>query len=303
MAKKPRVKGVKLYHHIYNRGNDRHPTFKKPADYKRYLKYLFDYSKRYKIDVLAYALMEWHLHLFLFDRLEKISQFINVLHGRYAQIFNKVYGRVGHVFESRFKNKVIDANNYGLWLSRYIHRQPVEAGLVSSPEDYEWTSYRVYIGKRKDSLLKTDIILSQFGDKKVDCHTAYREFVERENEGPIDWKAVESSSQPFVGDEEFVKELSLKLVNVGSIEDVIIKNPLDVVSFCLKVPIDVLKYPKDKVQKRLRRQAIIILDKEYDFGVREIARIFSMSPSSVSDILKPNNRTPAPITYVIHKYS
>ena len=60
--------------------------------------------------------------------------------------------RTIHVFGNRFKNKVVDANSYGLWLSQYIHRQVVEAGLVSNPENYEWTSYHTYIGYRKDTV-------------------------------------------------------------------------------------------------------------------------------------------------------
>lgn len=64
MVKKLRLKGCELYHHIYNRGNDRHPIFKNPSDYKRYLKYLKEYSDVYGIDIIAYALMEWHIHLF-----------------------------------------------------------------------------------------------------------------------------------------------------------------------------------------------------------------------------------------------
>jgi len=131
MAKRPRLRGAGLYHHIYNRGNDRHLLFKKDSDYERYLWYLKSYSNRYSIDIIAYALMEWHIHLFIFDRLGRISNFMNVLHGRYVNSFNRIYQRIGHGFAGRFKNKIVDVNNYGLWLSRYIHRQPVEARIVS----------------------------------------------------------------------------------------------------------------------------------------------------------------------------
>ncbi len=285
MAKRPRLKGAGLYHHIYNRGNDRHPIFKEYSDYERYLKYLFNYGRKYKIDIIAYALMQWHLHLFIFDHLGKVSKFINVLHDQYAQIFNKVYGRVGHVFEGRFKNKVVDANNYGIWLSRYIHRQPVEANLVSSPEDYEWTSYLVYIGKKRNILLKPGVILDQFGNNRASSYNKYKKFVEGDNVGPIDWREVELSSQPIIGDEKFVEEVHLKF-GKESFEEIIIKDPLGLVSSRLNVSVDVLKHPNGNVQRGVRSQAIVILGKEFDFGVRKIARIFNVSPSLVTYILK-----------------
>jgi len=62
MAKRPRLFGPELYHHIYNRGNDRHPLFKTESDFERYLEYLRIYSRYFAIDIIAYALMEWHIH-------------------------------------------------------------------------------------------------------------------------------------------------------------------------------------------------------------------------------------------------
>jgi len=94
MIKKPRLKGKRLYHHIYAWGNDRHPVFKADAHYGKYLYYLEPFATRYKIDIIAYALMEWHVHLFLFDVADRISEFMKSLHGEYAQHFNRRDGRV-----------------------------------------------------------------------------------------------------------------------------------------------------------------------------------------------------------------
>jgi putative transposase len=299
MPKKPRLKGPELYHHIYNRGNDRHPIFKKTSDYKRYLKYLFEYSDKYKIDILAYALLEWHIHLFIFDHLGKISEFFSVLHGRYAQVYNKIHNRIGHVFEGRFKNKIVDKNKYGLWLSRYIHRQAVEAGLVNSPEEYKWTSYQVYIGEEKNSLIKTNTILSQFGNNKDDCYTSYRKFVTSKDNGPINWEKVELSSQQVIGDVNLSKNEGFESQKTGESHEYEIepKNLISLVSLYLGIPISMITHPKGKKQRKFRRQAIIILANKYSLGVREIARLLDMAPSSISAILNFKNeqkRTPAP---------
>jgi len=88
------------------------------------------------------------------------------IHGDYAQYFNRETHRVGHVFGERFSNKVVQVNEYGIWLSRYIYRQPLEAGLVDEPKDYPWTSYRRYLGLEEKDFIKNDLIIQQFGERK-----------------------------------------------------------------------------------------------------------------------------------------
>ncbi len=101
-----------------------------------------------------------------------ISNLMMSLQISYAKAINKRYNRVGHLFQGPFKNIHIDRDEYLLHLSRYIHINPVEAGLVSKPEVWEFSSYLDYIGLRNGALPKPDLILSQFPDRQ-----AYREFV------------------------------------------------------------------------------------------------------------------------------
>jgi len=284
MVKKLRLKGCELYHHIYNRGNDRHPIFKNPSDYKRYLKYLKEYSKAYGIDIIAYALMEWHIHLFILDHRGTISEFMERLHGRYAIVFNRCYGRVGHVFGSRFKNSIVDADNYAIWLSRYIHRQAVEAGLVEKPEDYEWTSYQSYVSNVTKSLLKPEIVLSQFKNASDDSYIAYEEFVNCNDDGPINWREAEQGSRSIIGNRSYIEEVNTKLGMIN-VPESSIEEALSYVCFCLSISIDELKYPKGKDQRILRHKAVVILSQEYSLGVRKIARALNMSPSTVSQVL------------------
>lgn len=284
MSRRPRIKGPGLYHHIYIRGNDRQSLFKDRSDYELYRDTLFNYAKKYKIKVIAYALMEWHIHLFIFDSSGQISNFMNVFHGWYAQKFNKVYGRIGHLFEGRFKNKIVDENNYGLWLSRYIHRQPVEAKIVADPKDYEWTSYRVYIGLDMNPLIDSEAILAQFGENKVEQYIAYMKFVSDEEEGPIDWRNIESSSQSFVGDEQFIKKIQ-KQANQHKDKVEAIEDPLPFLCSYFGVTSRVLLKPCGSEERRLRRQSIVLLKNRCDIGIRELARLFDMAPSSIFAII------------------
>ena len=83
----------------------------------------------------------------------------------YAKAINRRYDRVGHLFQGPFKNILVDKNEYLLHLSRYIHINPVIAGLVPNPEDWEFSSFRDYVGLRDGTLPQPETILSQFSDK------------------------------------------------------------------------------------------------------------------------------------------
>ena len=281
MPKKPRLKGGNLYHHIYAWGNDRHPVFKADSHYEKYLSYLESCSLRYKIDVIAYALLEWHIHLFVHDKYEKVSEFMNNLHGDYARYFNSVTKRVGHVFGERFNNRVVQTNEYGLWLSRYIHRQAVEAGIVKDPKDYSWTSYCAYLGLVPRGVIKPEVILGQFGSGRVAIRD-YEEFVLGVEEGPVNW------SKPLglvIGDKSFVKKFEVSKEAKTDVKQGLNAGELKVlvneVSCRLGVKSRLLLCPLGKKERQLRREAFRILINEYGLSLRKVAKLFNISAPAV----------------------
>jgi hypothetical protein len=208
--------------------------------------------------------MQWHVHLFIYDRDKNISQFIFSLHGDYAQYFNKDTKRVGHVFGERFNNKIVQANEYGIWLSRYIHRQPLEAGLVDDPKDYPWTSYRKYLGLESKDFIKNDIIMEQFRtDPSSQFTLRYEEFVKGDDDGPIDWGS--------------------RNVNI-TIEQMILNQAISVFGLSRKV----LLHPKGSTERQRRQAVIVELAKknQSSFSARQLAKAFDMAPSTVSRLLK-----------------
>ena len=280
MPRRARLSGSRLYHHIYAWGNDRHPVFKSRAHYEKYLSFLEFYGIHYNIDIICYALMKWHVHLFLFDLDGKISQFMNRLHGQYAQYFNKLTNRVGHVFGERFNNKIVQVANYGFWLSRYIHRQPVEAGLVKDPKDYPWTSYRSYIGLAPFGFLKPWIILDQFGRGKI-AFRRYEDFVRGEDNGPIKW----ANSGSIIGEEKFIGNIGL-LGEDNEVTKVDSKKLLETVSAQLEVESEILLNPQGWSQRRLRHKAFRILVNKFGISASEVARMFKVSSMAVVKVLR-----------------
>ncbi|MCH8874392.1 transposase [candidate division KSB1 bacterium] len=154
------------YYHILNRGNEKKTIFFERDNYLFFLRRLKQGSEKLGPEVLCYCLMPNHFHLILQEVSEKgISDLMLSLQTSYAKAINKRYNRVGHLFQGPFKNILVDKNEYLLHLSRYIHINPVIAGWMPNPEDWEFSSFRDFVGLRAGTLPQPKIILSQFSDK------------------------------------------------------------------------------------------------------------------------------------------
>lgn len=126
------------------------------------------------IDVLAYCLMPNHYHLLVYLKTDDLGRRIMQPFGlSYTKAINKQQSRTGPLFQGRFQATWVDKDEYLLHLSRYIHMNPVAAGLVARPEDWTFSSYRDYLGLRQGTLPASEAILSQFPSR-----AAYRNFVE-----------------------------------------------------------------------------------------------------------------------------
>ncbi|MBU2492315.1 MAG: transposase [Bacteroidetes bacterium] len=152
------------YYHVYNRGNNYEPIFYNQQNYHFFLRRLLLYFEN-KINLVAYCLMPNHYHLLLEiledDFLQKAMQKFST---SYTKAINKEQNRVGHLFQGRYKSKLVPDNNYLLHLSRYIHLNPVKAGLVQNPQDWFFSSYLDFINIRKSEFLNLEIISSQIQD-------------------------------------------------------------------------------------------------------------------------------------------
>jgi len=160
------------YYHLYNRGNNRQPIFLERENCLYFLRQLRKYLVPAIIDVIAYCLMPNHYHFLVYLRTDNLSRPMQRFSLSYTKALNKRYERVGSLFQGRFKAVAVDSDEYVLHLSRYIHLNPVLAGLVARPEDWEFSSYHEYIGVRQGTLPSPGVVLSQFSSP-----SDYRQFI------------------------------------------------------------------------------------------------------------------------------
>lgn len=179
MARPLRVEYPGAFYHVISRGNSGAAVFKTDRDRKRFLDYLQNARERFSLLIHAYCLMNNHYHLLIETPQANLSQTIQWVNISYASYFNKKHSRNGHLFQGRFKALLVDADEYLVHLSRYIHLNPVQAGIVAVPDQYPWSSYGTFAGKvDRPDFLTTDEILSRFGVKEREAVRAYRKCVE-----------------------------------------------------------------------------------------------------------------------------
>jgi len=144
----------------------------------KFLEYLESATKRYQAIIYVYCLMDNHYHLLLETPAGNLPQIMQHINGAYTTYFNVKRERSGHLFQGRYKAILVDMDTYTKELSRYIHLNPVRAKMVSVPEEYNWSSYSFYIGKKKaPEWLHRDFILGYFGGNVSASQKKYRKFV------------------------------------------------------------------------------------------------------------------------------
>jgi putative transposase len=139
MARPLRIAYPGAWYHVTSRGNEQKDVFKSSKDREKFLDYLVSATERYGAAIHVFCLMSNHYHLLLETPGGNLSQIMRHINGAYTTYFNVKRKRAGHLFQGRFKAILIEADEYALELSRYIHLNPVRAGMADEPGEYAWS--------------------------------------------------------------------------------------------------------------------------------------------------------------------
>ncbi len=218
MARPLRIEYPGAVYHVICRGNNRQAVFRDDRDRERYLEKLVFYCEEKGVEPLSYCLLTNHVHFLLETPGGNLSKMMQPFQTSYTVYFNKRHGRTGHVFEQRYKALLVDRDNYLLEVSRYIHLNPVAARIVERPQDYRWSSYAGYVGRKPIPLLKYGTVLNYFVGGRRRQLAQYREFVEGDLKRGGKLAELPVLKGVFVGDEDFAEEARKKAVKLSIME-------------------------------------------------------------------------------------
>ncbi|MES2757251.1 MAG: transposase [Pseudomonadota bacterium] len=176
MARLPRLVVPHQPHHVIQQGNDRQLIFREPEDYQRFLGWLKESAKEYKVAIHAYVLMpdQWQLLATPADA-DGLAQAMQRVGRYYVPWFNTKYGRSGSLFQGRFKTSVIEAAAFFMPCSLYIEFAPIRAQVGGDA----WSSYEHHSGVRPDPVITDHALYWALGNTPFQREVAYKELAER----------------------------------------------------------------------------------------------------------------------------
>jgi putative transposase len=179
MPRKARIVLTNFPHHVIQRGHNRTGVFAEDRDYQHYLENLSEWKTRLGCSVYSYCLMTNHIHLIVNpgDNPDNLGMLMKRVAGRQTRRVNRLQHRSGSLWEGRYKSSPIETDRYLLACSRYIELNPVRAGMVASPDQYRWSSYRAKVGENMPRWLDRDPCYLALGNTDLERQTRYRSWV------------------------------------------------------------------------------------------------------------------------------
>ncbi len=210
MGRPLRIEYPGAFYHVTSRGNEQKDIFKSESDREKFLTYLKSAAERYGAVFHAYCLMSNHYHLMIETPEGNLSRIMKHINNSYTNYFNVKRKRAGHLLQGRYKAILIEVDAYAAELSRYIHLNPVRAKMVSSPEEYRWSSYRFYSEGAAPSWLSTGFVLGYFGTEPEEQSRSYRTYImEAIGKKYVDPLAG-SVASTILGSDDFVRDIRKK---------------------------------------------------------------------------------------------
>lgn len=261
-----RVDFAGALHHVYQRGNNKQDIFLDDDDRGFFLGYLNALKQECGFKLYAVCLMSNHFHLLVESGQVPLETIMRRLETAYAMRFNAKHDRVGYLFQGRYKAKLCSRDGYFLRLIRYIHRNPVKAGLVKRCGDYRWSGHNDLAAARQ-GLIDVEFPLSFFGVDEQKARVAYAAYAD---------DTVDDGWTPASNDEPLLAVL----------EDI---------SDLLRTVADAHGCSAAEVASGAKSRHLMAAKREFaqkgldqGFSQAQLARALRCSPSTVAYLLRPN---------------
>ena len=292
-----------LLQHVIVRGIERRDIFNDNHDRQLFVDRIFSLCSETGVSCYAWTLLSNHLHLLLMPTSTSLSFFMRRLLTGYAVTFNRRNKRSGHLFQNRYKSIVCEAETYLLELVRYIHLNPLRAGMVSNLEEldhYPWSGHAVLMGNRQVDVQNTGAILERFSKRTTTARKNYRQFVSegiktgrrddlvggglKRSQGERENNEYESFDERVLGSGDFVDSLKLEVKLRDKMKSPItFARLLNIVSAALKLDPDSIRKPsKSRAPAAARGIICHLAIIELGYTGSEVGKFLHLGPTGVS---------------------
>lgn len=323
MPRQARLDAPGTLHHVIVRGIEKRRIVDDDSDRARFVGRAGDLASETGTRIYAWALMSNHAHLLLRSGAEGLPLFMRRLLTGYAVSYNRRHSRHGHLFQNRYKSIVCEEDTYFKQLIRYIHLNPVRAGLVKNMAEldrYRWSGHAVVMGRTKNGWQDRDYVLRWFGANEGEAKRVYRKYVEEalgEGRRPElvggglirskgGWSEVvsmrkigltEQSDERILGSGDFVNEI-VQEADVSLRQRFSDRNRVEAIErfireCCLEEEVNIEELRSGSRRSdvsRLRRQIAMALLEKYGVPLADIARRVGVTTSAISKMLRRSGR-------------
>lgn len=265
MSRAKRARCQAKTYHVMMRGNERRAIFLDDEDYGRFLHILRSKGAGQDYLLYAYCLMGNHVHLLLREQTAELSELMKKVNGAYVYYFNQKYHRMGHLFQDRFKSEAIETDARFLAVVRYIHNNPVTAGLVEKAEQYKWSSSSYYMSRSSSAPvpIECDYVLGMFWPEARRAIQIFERFSRQTDDGEFLMPPKDVKTSRPLGSLEEAKEYVVARSREKGIE---------------------LSAIKERAHVAIRNEIIAKLRQESALSVRQIAELLGIGRNIVQRV-------------------
>lgn len=271
MARRTRTEFPGAIYHVYQRGNNREPIFEQEHFRQYFFQLLASSRQELQLQLFAYVIMSNHFHLLLRIGEVPLQRIMHNINTRFSMHYNYCQERTGHVFEGRYGAELVTDDRYLLTVLRYIHLNPVRAGLVTDGRCYPWSSYQAYLGDG-DGITDTLLTLSMLAEDLVQGRALFNELMQGDE--PADYNFGEQNEATAlykrVQEERKVEELERTFLATGATLD----------------DLKEIRLGKRTPQLQAVKSTFVQTAKDKPFSIAELADFMQASKTSIHKLSK-----------------
>jgi putative transposase len=295
MTRPLRIQYPDAWYHVMNRGRHGESIYNDEQDYQAFIDLLKETGSMWNIRIAAYCLMTNHYHLLIQTPKGNLDRCMRHINGIYTQRYNRKHHMDGQLFRGRYKAILVDADNYLLEIVRYIHRNPVRAGIVKHPRDYRWSSHRGYIYESAAwKWVYKDFVLEMLDHNPARQIKAFTDFMKQEESEEIQEFYAKKHTPSLLGGDKFIEKIKNRYFGSKRHREIpqtkylepAINDIQQIVSKTYKVTTDSLWKSRRGMQNEPRNVAIYLARSYTGKKLEEIGAEFNIDNySTVSSII------------------